>query len=168
MDPLHFWRITYKFTISNVNIFWINNFFRESIINTICYANSLWIHNLFRKFTLISLCILFLVITMISLSLSRIHYEFTITSANLLWFHNIFADSPSNLRIHSGNISIFAKFLSIHYLIHEFAISIVTSIFFRGIHFNLLFREFTTTSLSLTITFTITINYHFHKFTINS
>ena len=81
MDPLHFWRITYKCDVNNFNVFWIHFLliYYEYTITRIL--------TLLRGFTINSLSVArmrFREFVMIWLSNTRIHYEFSISSANSL------------------------------------------------------------------------------------
>ena len=122
MDPLSISRIHYEFTMcfdnspcfSRIHYGFINFFF----------ANSLWLPYLFLEFTMNSRCVsrihyLFRKYTIFVNTLSRFHYEFTISFTNLLWIHYLFHEFTMDRynsvgrnipRMHS-NLYIFTHFL---------------------------------------------------------
>jgi len=81
INPLLILQIHNEFTICFEILLFINNLFREF---TICIANSLYINNHFRGFGLNQL------------SVSGIHFEFTIDFANSISIFPLYSDSITN------------------------------------------------------------------------
>jgi len=81
INPLYILQIHNEFTICFEILLFINNLFREF---TICIANSLYINNHFRGFGLNQL------------SVSGIHFEFTIDFANSISIFPLYSDSITN------------------------------------------------------------------------
>ena len=134
-----------EFSIYFVNLLWIHYVLGWFTLKPIIvFANSLWInciHYLLREFTRDPL--IFRVLTLNLLFLSRIHSQSIIFFANPLWIHYLFANSLwihyllrqfatlSVSRFHYRPINVFANSFFIYYL------------FARSLWILYLFREFT-------------------------
>ena len=92
-------RIHCEFTLNFLILLWTHYlFYKYESIFSIFFANILWFHVLFRVILMNLLCI------------SRIHHEYTIFFVNILWIHYRFRGLNMSFREFTSNIlSLFAN-----------------------------------------------------------